>query len=273
VTTPCADETDGEALGLWSWSPVGARLVAVLGPDGATRLTLIDPATGDRTDLGSTEGEVLSMAWSPDGSRIAYATVPPGSGDSTRKGSVSMVTVEGGQHVMIADSLGQVPGGEEGAGIAWSPDGTQIAVLAGRGGSTGTLYIMEPDGSGRRLFAENVHIEHILGSPNIDWSPDGTRLAYATLSEDRAHLQIWSAALDGSDPVSVFDDEAHPRNKLAGGPVWSPDGARIAFRNDSTGEQHRWQVVNADGSGDVREIDALLPLSWRTSSYFCECYG
>jgi hypothetical protein len=40
-----------------------------------------------------------------------------------------------------------------------------------------------------------------------------------------------------------------------------------------TGEEKVWLVANADGTGHVREIDELRPLSWRGGWYFCECFG
>ncbi len=205
---PCAAPEGLAQEGAWAWSPTDSRLAAVVQiPGDAPALILVDPATDDRTDLGTPAGEVTSLAWSPDGTRIAYATVPTGSPDGTRKGSVYTVSVEGGQHAPIAESIGYVPGGEEGSGIQWSPDGTRIAVLAdsGPGFPRGTLYVMDPDGSDRRPLAEGVLIEHILGSPNITWSPDGRSIAYATVSDAGDHFRIWSAPVDGSAPVVVFD--------------------------------------------------------------------
>ena len=35
----------------------------------------------------------------------------------------------------------------------------------------------------------------------------------------------------------------------------------------------RHLVVNADGTGDPREIDELTYLSWLGGWYFCFCYG
>jgi len=248
-------------------------------------LILIDPATGDRRDLGEAIGDVGSPTWSPDGTQITYGSVPSGSPNgNSPDGSLYVVSVDGGEHAVIAESLGQIPGGEEGAGIAWSPDGTRLAVLADKtinGSPWGaTLYVMNADGSDRQRLADSVLIEHVLGSPNIAWSPDGTRVGYATVSGERDHLRIWSAALDGSAPLLVFDagtDEANGTGwdgtGLDGAPVWSPDGTKIAFRNDPIDDREVWLVANADGSGNAREIDEGRPRSWRGGWYFCECYG
>ena len=261
LTAPCVDDPDGPMTeGLWAWSPTGSHLVAVAGGS----LMLIDAATGERTDLGESAGGVTSLAWSPDGTQIAYATP---------SGSVYEASVDGGEHRSIAESLGHVPGGEEGSGLQWSPDGTRIAVLAdvdpSVGFPEGTLYVMNADGSGRRALAEGILIEHILGSPNVAWSPDGASLAYATQSDERDHFRVWSVTLDGSAPVLVFSATGLDPNQTRGGPVWPPDGNKIAFRSANK----TWSIANADGSGDVHEIDALKPLSWRGGWYFCECYG
>ena len=264
-------ENPASADGTWAWSPTGSRLAAIE----AGQLILIDAATGDRTELGKTTGDVTSLAWSPDGSRIAYGTVPAGTGDWTInkvRASVYSVDVRSGDHALLANVIGGVPGGEEGSGIRWSPDGRRIAVLGGI--TEARLYLVEADGSGAELLTEGVNIAHVLGSPNLDWSPDGTRIAYATLIQDRDRLQIWNGSPDGSTPVLVFDPTSSPgKFTLSGGPVWSPDGTQISFRYDPTGHEKGWLVANADGTGAAHEIDELQYLSWRGGWYFCECYG
>ena len=278
LTKACEKSSDNDALGLWEWSPSGAQLLAVLGtPEGAA-LVLIDPATGDRTDLGVAAGDVTSLAWSPDGSRIAYSTVPVGTPDGAAnrvRASVSSVDVRTADHALLTNVIGQVPGGEEGSGIRWSPDGRRIAVLAGI--TDARLYLMKADGSNVELLTEGVHVEHILATPNLDWSPDGTRIAYATFTGDRDKMQIWNASPDGSNPVRVFGSaSALGRHGLglSGAPVWSPDGTQVAFRySQGTGDETVWLVANADGTGGVHGIDELQFLSWRGGWYFCECYG
>ena len=109
LTAPCVGSSDDpEVDGRWAWSPTGSRLAAIEGD----HLILIDPATGDRTELGRPAGDVTALAWSPDGTQVAYATMV---------GSVYRVSVEGGEHAVIAESLGQVPGGEEDPGSSGRP--------------------------------------------------------------------------------------------------------------------------------------------------------
>ena len=270
---PCEKRLGSVDFGGWAWSPSGSQLAVAEGD----HLVLIDPATGDRLDLGRAGGaatlvSATSLSWSPDGTQIAYATVPTGSpnGDSP-SGSVYTVSVDTGEQSLIAESIGEVPTGEEGAGISWSPDGARIAVVAG---SDVTLYVMNPDGSKRRSLAENVFVAHTLGSPNIAWSPDGKRLAYATFSPAHDWMRFWSVRADGSIPVLVFDPTSSaPHDTEGGGPIWSPDGTQIAFRYDSRSHHRSYLIANADGSGNVQEIDEVQYRSWRGGWYFCECYG
>ena len=51
---------------------------------------------------------------------------------------------------------------------------------------------------------------------------------------------------DGSNPVQITDDP-----NTDGNPSWSPDGQKIAFMSDRSGNSEVY-VMNADGSGVTR---------------------
>ena len=246
--------------GVWAWSHVGAQLVVERTSADGDGLLLIDPATGDRTDLGEAVGDVTSLTWSTDGTRIAYATLPHG---PLRRGSVYSVGVDGGDHSLLASSVGYVYG--IGSNIVWSPDGAHILIDASK------LYLMNADGSDLRQLAEGGKVW------GMSWSPDGTRFAYATFSggRDERQMQIWTQPPDGSASSLLFES-APAEFESGGSPVWSPDGTQIAFEHPSehprSGETV-WLVANADGTGHALEIDELRYLSWSGGSYFCGCYG
>jgi TolB protein len=85
------------------------------------------------------------------------------------------------------------------------------------------------------------------------WSPKGDRIAYTSQGE---HFQfnIWTVALDGSDPKMVANLPGTNES-----PTWSPDGRLIGFSNTSGGRSD-FYVVRPDGTklrkvtntGDIR---------------------
>ncbi|MEJ2649973.1 MAG: hypothetical protein P8016_16380, partial [Sedimentisphaerales bacterium] len=55
------------------------------------------------------------------------------------------------------------------AGIAWSPDGQQIAYTAG-----GNLHVISSDGGQSRIIKTDLDARHL----KIDWSRDGKQIAF-----------------------------------------------------------------------------------------------
>jgi Tol biopolymer transport system component len=152
-----------------AWTADGTRIAFIAECEGGCA-SAGDPYHGIRVLDVRTAQDTLIVAgddfealdWSPDGTRIVYATRP-----------------EGRVFVMNADGSGRLPlkaeGGRRAArpaelnnviSLSWSPDGTSI------------LYVT----SGQQMFLYSfVSSRSVpLGSGrNPDWSPDGTRIAYA----------------------------------------------------------------------------------------------
>lgn len=120
----------------------------------------------------------------------------------------------------------------------WSPDGRHIVYVGVNGG----IYMMRPDGSGRRLLAKGG-----LADDGPSWSPDSRRIVFTQqLTSTRWRLYVVGADGSGLHPLS---SGAAP----AINPSWSPNGRRIAFaQQQGTG---RWQIftMNLDGS-DRRKV-------------------
>lgn len=132
--------------------------------------------------------------------------------------------------------------------LSFSPDGETLAYSRGRGG----LWTMDPDGKSQRELFPGWNM------PDITWSPDGAWIAYA-VQDDEFNSDIWIRKADGSDePQNV---SKHPDRD--GGPVWSPDGKRLAWtgrRSDDEYDVYWVNLVRADneeGSRD-RELERAL---------------
>jgi Tol biopolymer transport system component len=265
LTTRTCSDPAAQFAERWAWSPTDARLVIQRHGASGDSLILIDALTGERRDLGRVNGTITSLTWSPDGRLVTYATDP--------SGSISSVNVDDGVHSLLARSLGYVWGIGD-PGIHWSPDGTHILIAAASVDdatpSTFGLYLMDPDGSDLRTISD-------AGS-GFAWSPDGSSIAFAssTKAPGGRRFRIWTMSPEDRVPTLVDDElialEAHHE---VGSPVWSPDGSRIAYRvaalsSDGT---DAYFVIDADGTGGARPLDALQYLSWRGGWFHCECYG
>jgi hypothetical protein len=111
--------------------------------------------------------------WSPDGTRIALLIAPEarGRGDWDRMDApydLDLVDPIAGTLTRLATGL------FDGLQLAWSPDGTTIAVITGTERVVGTVTWLIPatGGTPRRLA-----LDHDASLSAVAWSPDGTRLA------------------------------------------------------------------------------------------------
>ena len=111
--------------------------------------------------------------------------------------------------------------GEEKSALSFSPDGSRLAYVRGRG----DLYVADADGKNAKRVIQSWN------APQYDWSPDGKWLVYAVYDSD-FNRDIWIKPLDGSrEPFNV---SRHPYNESS--PVWSPDGKLIAFVGERDGK-------------------------------------
>jgi hypothetical protein len=172
----------------------------------------------------TTDAANSSPSWSPDGSRLVFA--------STRTPISKLYTVG-------ADGSGEAPiggGGVDGANPAWSPDGQKIAFTRGAG-YYDHIFIMRPDGSQLVQLGNTPD-----GEDDPSWSPDGSKIAYM---QSTFIIDIHVIGLDGR-PIPVTGETGSSYL-----PAWSPDGTKIAFQTDActaSGCGDSVAIMNADGS-------------------------
>ncbi|MFN9201746.1 MAG: prolyl oligopeptidase family serine peptidase [Gemmatimonas sp.] len=291
---------------LYRFRDVGAGRIS---PDGAWiayTVTTVDSARdksdsdvwmvswdGSRTVrmTASPEGE-SNPRWSPDNRYLSFVS---GRYES-KGGQIWLLDRAGGEAVRLTSLKGGV------AEYEWSPDGARIAVIShdpdpeeGKPDSLKTTspkpividrYAFKRDGDGY-LDRRRDHIWIVdvatkkaeqlttgdFDDRQVRWSPDGKRLAFVSEREgdpDRANnSDIYVVdATPGATPVRLTSWRGPDA-----GPVWSPDGARIAYLQGSEPElsaytQNTIAIVSSTG-GTPRLVAPTLDrdvsqLAWTT---------
>ncbi len=200
-----------------------ALVIADVRPDG----TVVDRQT---IELGDGVPPPCPV-WAPGSERIAFGlprTSPINPETSPAGSEVQVVRLADGDITVLPDLLA--------TDLDWSPDGRFLAISGGR-------LAFDP---GQSLPIDRLHLyaidtgalETIAATDgprgSLSWAPDGRALAYTSL-----------------EGLRVLNTESGEQAQLTGpyrsmhgiGPIWSPDGDRIAYQRSTFGEHHEVVVL------------------------------
>ncbi|HEV2840754.1 MAG TPA: hypothetical protein VGW39_05460 [Chthoniobacterales bacterium] len=200
---------------------------------GPTRNIFVMDADGsNQTNL--TPGQTLETyaAWSPDGTKIAFASERDGNSE------IYVMNADGSNQVRVTNN----PAGDYEP--RWSPDGTKFAFISDRGGGGAALdiYVMNTDGS-NPIRLTNTQDDDF----DPAWSPDGTKIAFTRASVN--DFEVFMMNADGSNQTDITNRPTI----LDASPAWSPDGSRIAFQCGLGGGGI--YLMNPDGTNLLRLTD------------------
>ena len=195
-------------------APRDAKIVFTSAPGPAAEIYVMNPDGGDLQQLTRLDAASVAARWSPDGRRIVFS--------STTRGAAGLLSL----YVMKADGsdITRLTDARFASDCwpTWSPDGRTIAFASTwRPGAIGChIYVVDAGGGNERRLTPDVPFNGTTCSAP-SWSPDGSRIAFAS----------WN--LDGSHIFTVGADGTGVRQLTAEGsnwsPSWSPDGTRIVF--------------------------------------------
>jgi Tol biopolymer transport system component/DNA-binding winged helix-turn-helix (wHTH) protein len=161
-------------------------------------------------------GEETSPAFSPDGSRIAFAW----NGDPANGGKGFDLYVKAiGSETMLR--LTQHP--SEMLSPAWSPDGTQIAFHRMAGADSGIYVVPALGGPERKLRSTRNPYTPFT---TISWSPDGRLIAFADLFQETEGDRIYLLSTETGETKQI---PSAPDCSGEGEPAFSHNGKYLAF--------------------------------------------
>ena len=186
-----------------------------------------------RARLTNTPAEELTPKYSPDGTKIAYASNEGGDFE------IVVSNADGSDPKALTDNA--VDDGNP----AWSPDGTKIAYAEQRGADL-EIFLMNSDGSDPQQLTDNSVDDELP-----DWSPDGSEIAFSSTSGPNGAFEVRVMNADGSGQKSLTATKA-----ASEAPAWSPDGSTILFTSNREGGNFDIWQMNADGSDQRRLASA-----------------
>lgn len=210
-----------------------------LGPDD---IWVVSKDGKERRAITKTPYQDSEPTWSPDCGRIVF--------DSNRDGNrdVYMINVDGsGLKRLTTDPA-------EDTQPNWNPKNNTIVFQSTRAGKI-QLFTLNPDDGAppKRLRESNAE------ESDVSWDPTGTWIVYSKHPDGAkgADIYIWDTTNPTSSPLQVTSgvDAYH------GAPSWSPDGRRIAFESNRSGNNDIWIAWLSKADARARDAgpDAAKP--------------
>jgi Tol biopolymer transport system component/DNA-binding winged helix-turn-helix (wHTH) protein len=208
--------------GRLSWSHDGKLLAysdhASRGEGASIFLLSLDSLEVRRLTSPMRPSSDFNPEFSPDSQTLAFVRV-------SQVSAVYTIPVSGGkEQVLISNNRSK-------RGLAWTPDGRNLVFA----NADGLWKISVPGGAPQRLQ---------FGQDGVEPSIRGNRLVYV---QRTSNFNVWKRNLKSS--VSAESpDKLITSTRMQSGPQFSPDGNKIAFESNRSGDYEVW-VCQQDGSG------------------------
>jgi WD40 repeat protein len=226
------------------WSPNGRKVLcnlwgrnhvqpATANPDGSD-FHLLNPAR--KLDL-------FCVSWAPTGRRLLCHS--EGMRNPAQAGLYSIRASDGRDLVRITT----LPRGFFEVGYGFSPNGSRVLYARFDRNDRGVLFSVRSNGTGRiRLSSRRWPVLDLgfFDRVGADWSPDGSRVAFAAFRPSTNKTALFVVNADGTHLHRVT-----PLNVGAISAQWSPRGNFVAFTSCCTKIQVF--VTNANG-GHLRQL-------------------
>jgi serine/threonine protein kinase/Tol biopolymer transport system component len=201
-------------------SPDGKMIVYVAGDQGHEDLFVSRVAGGGSVRLTNDTAYKSRPDFSPDGEKIAFARLLPGS----ESPEICVIPSFGGEIVPLISG---------GSNPVWSPDGARLAFVQ-RTGAAMALATVAADGRDLQVVLRADADYPFLYSPA--WSPDGRQLAVVRSTGGVAG-EIWLVPASGGQARRFSSD---PPGVFSYAEVFTSDGRGLVYASNRAGATNLW---------------------------------
>lgn len=189
-------------------------------------------------------------AWSPDGTRLAYA-------DPTR--GVCIVDFSDASDIRRISAPRCIPAMTESSPV-WSPDGATLLVVDMQSGpGFFTSHILRVDVTSGEWMDLRRDVKSYVSKVEDDapaWSPDGMWIAFRRKAANTAMgKQVWVMRADGSDAHALTADTA----SYHGPPIWADDGVTLLTTRYTAETSGIWAISRVSDTASLVVSGGYLP--------------
>lgn len=219
---------------------VGGTLAIALRRNGYTNLHAFTPGQTELTRLTAGTWNDRDPVWSPDGTRIAFAS------DRQQGWDLYILNIITGDITRVTDT----PGFE--ANPSWSPDGVWLTYESYT--DNFDVYILNVETGGGPIQMTS----HPAADFAPSWSPAGRQIAFISHREGSAELYIYD--LDQPDPSLNITRLTDTPDITEDEPVWSPDSQVILFSDASSPLDTVYRKIAGDDSLAIETAQGDFPI-------------
>ncbi len=176
--------------------------------------------------------------WSPDGSKILYATQI----DSNTT-QIWVMNPDGSNKILLSDATGVQ------SQQRWSPDGSKILFARTDTNAFSQLWTMNADGSNKQQLT-NV----LFRNSGMRWSPDGSKITFGRCDASNI-CDVYTIDANGTNETNLTS--ANPNDDDV--PLWTPVGNKIVYLSTPNGSDYNAYIMDADGTNKQPLTNSTSP--------------